>query len=560
MKIGIYTRVSTEKQKEKGISLEDQKMRGIDFCLKNNYDYIVFEDGGLSGNLPIDKRPGLNLLIEKIYNKEIQGVFIVDWSRLSRNQNEGFLIKEILKKDSIRLFEPSGEIILTDDSTDLLYGIKILLSSYERKRISLNIKRNLETNVRNGKVGGGLLINYGYTKDENKMLIIDPIESEVVKLIYKLCIEGKGTRVISNYLNEHNIPTKRMNVKNSSMNVKGKKKSDFLWRDSVVYNILTNPIYKGERQYSGKTYFSPKIIDKEVFDLVQEILSRRKNFKDTTNKYFYLLKGLIRCLECESRFYGRKREDLSDNQYICSSQRYTKTFCGTRGININRLDDYVWNSILTLPNDLRNHISDEGGNKFSEENNKKLLILNNELKKLYRRKDKLLLLYTEKDIGFELIKKNLNEILTKTEKIKQTIRLINKTMDLTSNKNHIVDYINSIIKLKEGEVYNEENKQRIIRNLVTFIGIKWNKKSNIHFIWIEYKIDKMTEFLMRKNIKVKYKKSGWRFKEDGTDTKILFRRIYPDISKYPKIDMKKEIFGLRINDKDYIEDNPFDEK
>ena len=121
MKIGIYTRVSTDKQKEKGISLHDQRQRGIEFCINNGYDFIVFEDGGMSGNLPIDKRPGLNSLIDKIYQKEIQGVFVVDWSRLSRNEQDGFLIKEIFKKDGIRLFEPNQEIILKDDSTNLLY-------------------------------------------------------------------------------------------------------------------------------------------------------------------------------------------------------------------------------------------------------------------------------------------------------------------------------------------------------------------------------------------------------------------------------------------------------
>ena len=88
--------------------------------------------------------------------------------------------------------------------------------------------------MKNGKVGGGLLINYGYTKDENKMLVIDPVESKVVKLIYQLCLEGKGTKVISNYLNENNIPTKRMNVKNSSMKVKGKKKINF-YLERVCY-------------------------------------------------------------------------------------------------------------------------------------------------------------------------------------------------------------------------------------------------------------------------------------------------------------------------------------
>ena len=48
MKIGIYTRVSTEEQKKTGISLRDQELRGIEFCVRNGFEYEVFSDGGYS--------------------------------------------------------------------------------------------------------------------------------------------------------------------------------------------------------------------------------------------------------------------------------------------------------------------------------------------------------------------------------------------------------------------------------------------------------------------------------------------------------------------------------
>ena len=60
MKIGIYTRVSTEEQKKTGISLRDQELRGIEFCIKNGYEYEVFSDGGYSGELYLEFRPSLN--------------------------------------------------------------------------------------------------------------------------------------------------------------------------------------------------------------------------------------------------------------------------------------------------------------------------------------------------------------------------------------------------------------------------------------------------------------------------------------------------------------------
>ena len=55
MKIGIYNRVSTEKQASQGVSLRDQKQRGIEFCKKENYEYEIFQDSGLSGSLKPQK-------------------------------------------------------------------------------------------------------------------------------------------------------------------------------------------------------------------------------------------------------------------------------------------------------------------------------------------------------------------------------------------------------------------------------------------------------------------------------------------------------------------------
>lgn len=44
MKVAIYTRVSTQMQVKKGISLEAQENELIEYCIKNNYEYVVFPE------------------------------------------------------------------------------------------------------------------------------------------------------------------------------------------------------------------------------------------------------------------------------------------------------------------------------------------------------------------------------------------------------------------------------------------------------------------------------------------------------------------------------------
>jgi DNA invertase Pin-like site-specific DNA recombinase len=69
-----------------GISLDNQEKSGINLATKMGCDYEVFVDAGLSATTPFHKRPAFNLLINKINEKKIQGIYVTDTDidRLSR--------------------------------------------------------------------------------------------------------------------------------------------------------------------------------------------------------------------------------------------------------------------------------------------------------------------------------------------------------------------------------------------------------------------------------------------------------------------------------------------
>jgi site-specific DNA recombinase len=214
MKIGIYQRVSTDDQADNGISFDNQEKIGIDFALKNGYEYSVFSDRGLSGKIPFNKRPGLNALLNEVIEKKINAVFVTDLDRISRGDLlQTTLIKNILKDNKAKLFEIDREIDLNDINQELLADIRGLLAAFEIKKTSGRIKTQLEQNAKDGKVGGGPLLAFGYTKDQNKMLVVKEDEKQVVELIYNLAIEGRGTKAIATILNAKGILTKRVELK-----------------------------------------------------------------------------------------------------------------------------------------------------------------------------------------------------------------------------------------------------------------------------------------------------------------------------------------------------------
>lgn len=512
MNIGIYARVSTQKQAEKGISIEDQIRRGKDYCHKNKYTYEIFKDEGYSGDLPIEERPALTKLFEKIFlkNKEIDGIFVVDFDRLTRNVKEALTIREILIENNVQLLELGGVVNLKDPTQELLLGIKGLLGAFERKKTIVRIKRTLETSALQGKALGGKLTNYGYTKDENKILIIEPIEAKIVKRIYKLSLEGNGTKKIAETLNKEGVPTKRMNLGGAKLKVRETTKRTFIWRDAVIHKILVNPIYKGERHFRDLIIQCPAIIDESVFDAVQESLKKRTNFKDTTNKYFYLLKGLLVCAKCSNKFYGRKREDLSDNQYICLSQRYRSEFCGSRGINITKLEDWVWDSIMSLPLDLKKALKLRVNEQQVQSRNRVIEELQQNIIEFEKEADMILTLFREKGSqNNRFTKKRLTEIENEILEIEKQIQKLERQNIKSEQEVEILTFLNDKLSpLKKGKVTNEK-KQSIARALISQIKIFWDEENLQHQIQINYKFDKHSEILLTKNLTLSYKKMGY---------------------------------------------------
>lgn len=554
MKIGIYTRVSTEEQKKTGISLRDQEQRGIEFCIRNGYEYEVFSDGGYSGELNIEQRPELNRLVEKLLvdPKEIDGIFVVAIDRLTRDPQVGFLLNKIFIEGNIKLFNVDGnEIDLNDENQSLMMGIGFLLSSFELKILKVRIKRALERNVKDGKVMGGPFKPFGYQKGpENKLMIFEE-ESEVVKKIFQLCIEGLSTRKIADRLNEEGVPTKRSKSEKGYLTYNGEKHTQFFWRDAVIHSMLKNPLYKGERRYKGNIYPSPVIIDEERFELVQRTLSQRKNFKDTTNKHFYLLKGLIVCPVCGMRFYGRKRVDLSDNQYICCSQRL-KNFCGNRGINIDKMNKIIWDLVINLPNNMK-MIMLENKDEYHIKLEKNLKEYKQKLKVNTEEVENILDLFRVNVGGKGVVKNRLvklekiiNGIHSEIKRIERELKMVNSHEDFL---NTLKVQLNEFSK-KEPE---DEIKQKIIRTYIKVIYLKWVPKYKNHLMVVQFELDRFTDLNLQGLVEVKYKQNGWRY--DNELVKYGFRAVLPDFDikivdgkSLTTIREGKVGYGVRIED------------
>lgn len=516
-KLGIYCRVSTDDQVKNGLSIPDQKKRGTELAIELGVDYEIFSDGAISGSVPYDKRPELKRLVQKMAEGEIDGFYCTDFDRLMRNTLQSQLLKVIFLENNIRVFSIGGEISLADENEELLYDLRSLFANFEIKKTGGRIRRILERNALDGKVSGGPLQPYGYCKGPDKKLIIDEEEAKVVRMIYEYSLEGKGTRVIANLLDAQKIPTKRSKAPKGQLTIRGIKKTNFRWCDGTIYNILTNPLYKGSRKFKNLTVPCPAIIEPAVFDLLQAKLKDKARFVNTTKKYTYLLKGLIQC-SCGKLYYGHKRKDLHDNTYTCGSSRQRGGFCGNKGINIDYMDQLITNQIMTLPEQV-----DKYFDAFEKRNEIKTIkaeisSIEIEISKFEKRLMSLVDMKVDGSIEKSVFDKSYTRYTSNIADLTGRKNNLLPQLDIFSNRGKIKNLVDQHIKNLKRKDISFEEKQKIIQALIEKINIVWNPYPqrpwgrSAHWVTVTFKIDSMTELRMAKEITLGYSKSGGSYR------------------------------------------------
>lgn len=242
---------------------------------------------------------------------------------------------------------------------------------------------------------------YGYrpNKEENKFEICEE-EAKIVQRIFEMSLSGLGSRVIAIRLNDEGIP--------SSKPWKAKK-THGLWCEAAIYNILTNPAYKGEewankyKQENGKTVkrpesewmllpdtLRPAIVTSEIWDASQAGMKARKGAVARNAFKPVLLRGHIFCADCgrlmslnENSKYGRGHD-----KYRCNSVfKQYDTKCKGLRVPYNEMNEWIWEhtkAILLDPEIVQREIDRLEQSDKESELASELEALNGKLAKLKR--------------------------------------------------------------------------------------------------------------------------------------------------------------------------------
>lgn len=253
----IYARFSTSKQTAD--SIDDQLRVCRDFAKQKGLDVVLeFKDEGESG--AHSQRHGFNALrsasLAPKHLRKFDYVIIADLSRLARDL-------WVLGRTVFEEFLPVGVRVL-DRATGLASDSPAARTTFAALGIAndalLQTVREkthvaLESRAREGFSAGGGCFGYTTTRDTQNALagrnpksviVIDPPAAEVVRRIFKLYIDGFGTKAIAELLNREGVRAPYDGRKN--------KTNGAGWGHTTVRSILVNERYVGRFVWNKRKF------------------------------------------------------------------------------------------------------------------------------------------------------------------------------------------------------------------------------------------------------------------------------------------------------------------
>lgn len=364
LRAAIYARVSSEEQRE-GQTIDSQVAELERFAREKNWAVVdIYKDDGWSGALL--SRPALDCLRDEAAGKKFDLVLLNDVDRLARDVTHLGIVKRDLERNSVRVVFrklPADE----SPTYNLMVNVLGSFAEFEREMIADRTRRGRRHKVEVRQQFIGTLAAYGYRyapKDKasgrDGYLAVVPEEAALVRQMYEW-VDRDG-------LSAHQV-IERLNQLNSRPRKGGR------WAKSTVLRILRNETYAGvwhynkhynseplkasarnryQRTTKGSCRLRPRaewlpvalpselcIVPRDLWQRVQQQLTKNITFSPRNGKHSYLLKGLVRCGGCGGAYTG---DPCHGKYYYRCINRCKKM----PTIKEESLDEAVWTAVAEV--------------------------------------------------------------------------------------------------------------------------------------------------------------------------------------------------------------------
>lgn len=333
-RVAAYARVSTDSDEQMG-SVEAQKDYFEKLIQKRpDWEFAgIYADEGISGT-SLNRREAFNRMVAEALDGKIDLIITKSLSRFARNTVDTLNTIRKLKIAGVGVYFEKEDINTLDSKGKFLITLMSSLAEEESRSISENVKWGQRKRFADGKYSLPYKQFLGYKKGANGTPELVEEEAKIIRLIYRLFLQGYATAAIANILTNAGIPTPAKCT---------------VWQRCTIVSILSNEKYYGAALMQ-KTYcidFRSKlmvpnrgelpmyyvenghepIVTKAVFDEVQQRMQQEHRYKSTT----FLFSRKLFCANCGGAF-GRiysHPAPYNNKMWRCSNLHRHKFPCKT---------------------------------------------------------------------------------------------------------------------------------------------------------------------------------------------------------------------------------------
>ena len=466
IKVALYTRVSTDEQRDKGFSLAGQMELLRAHASRYGYEvHDEYVDGGYSGT-SLD-RPQFQRLLTDAREKRFELVLVYKIDRFFRNNKALLTIADELEQVGVgirSITEPFDTSNYIGKFSLSLFGS---LAQLERDTLLERSKLGRLRRAREGYYSGTQPAKFGYqyNKETRKLEINEP-EAKTVALIFHLYNQPDASCV---------------NVVRRLRALGLKTKEGMQFESSAVHEILKDVTYTGTwyaNRYSKGGKLKPReqwikvevpqIIPKELFENTQLLLESRRNHSRRNAKRNYLLQGLVKCGDCGNSLAGTadKQFQVKNGKsygpylklyYRCThfvKNRFEKLLsCRLRYVQAEVLESAVWNEVdrlLAQPELIRSLVRQDEALSEKSRNNLEQELSHLEARQhgLLKEEQRVLEAYRQGAIEIEQLKQQIDGIRKEKAAAENRRMELREALQQPNNAgkevNHAIDFLRKL--------------------------------------------------------------------------------------------------------------------
>ncbi len=365
----LYCRLSQDDMLDgESNSITNQKLILKKYADDNGFRNTVFYvDDGISGTTFV--RDAFKEMMNDVENGKVGIVITKDLSRLGRDYLKTGEYVEIIFPDYDVRYIAINDNVDTFKGDNEFMAFKNIFNDWYARDCSKKIRAVFKAKGQSGKHLCPPIYGYRKSDTDKDLWVIDEVAADVVRKIYRLCIDGYGPVQIARILTEQGIPTPTAYAISQGKNPNNKNARLHRWGANTICHILEKPEYIGHtvnfrthmKSYKvHKIVYNPEedfmifenthepIVTKQEFELVQELRKnkRRPQKSDVVNPFA----GIVYCAECGERMYlSRRKNERPEQEHMrCSTYAKEQDKCSVHYIRTCVLNEIVLGELNKL--------------------------------------------------------------------------------------------------------------------------------------------------------------------------------------------------------------------